>query len=80
MEHHKKVNEIKLEGQMALIVLILAIFAPGWSTIIAGVLSKNDDQQKSAIIVGILQVLLTFILVGWIWAIISALAIKKNSA
>ena len=25
MEHHKKVNEIKLEGQMALIVLILAI-------------------------------------------------------
>ena len=78
MEHHKKVNEIKLDSQMALIVLILSIFAPGWSTIIAGVLSKNDDQQKSAIIVGIIQIFTVFIVVGWIWAIMNALAIKKN--
>ena len=78
MEHHKRVNEIKLDSQMALIVLILAFFAPGWSTIVAGVLSKNDEQQKSAIIVGVIQVLTCWLLIGWIWAIMSALAIKKN--
>tara|TARA_B110000503_G_C6868096_1_gene297518 strand:- start:317 stop:556 length:240 start_codon:yes stop_codon:yes gene_type:complete len=78
MEHHKKVNEIKLDSQMALVVLILSIFAPGFSTIVAGVLSKDDDKQKSAIIVGIIQILTSFILIGWIWAIMNALAIKKN--
>ena len=77
-EMHKKVNEIKLDSQMALVVLILSFLAPGLSTIVAGVLSKNDDQQKAAIIIGIVQVFTTFILIGWIWAIMNALAIKKN--
>ena len=48
------VNSIKLDGQMGLVILILAILAPGWSTIIAGVLSKNDEQQKNGIIVGLI--------------------------
>ena len=78
MEHHKRVNEIKLDSQMALIVLILAIFAPGWSTIVAGVLSKNDEQQKSAIIVGVIQILTCWFFLGWFWAIMNALAIRKN--
>ena len=78
MEHHKRVNEIKLDSQMALIVLILAIFAPGWSTIVAGVLSKNDEQQKSATIVGVIQILTCWFVLGWIWAIMNALAIRKN--
>ncbi len=79
-EHNAKVNEIKLEGNMGLIVFVLALLVcPGLSTIIAGFLCKNDDQKKSAIMIGILQALLVFLLVGWIWAIMSGWKIYNNS-
>ena len=74
------VNSIKLDGQMGLVILILAILAPGWSTIIAGVLSKNDEQQKNGIIVGLIQIFTCWLLIGWIWAIMNGLKIKGNSA
>ena len=73
------VNSIKLDGQMGLVILILAILAPGWSTIIAGVLSKNDEQQKNGIIVGLIQIFTCWLLIGWIWAIMNGLKIKGNS-
>ena len=79
-EHNAKVNGIKLEGSMGLIILLLAIFiCPGWSTVFAGFMQKDEDAKKSAIIIGIVQVLLIFVLVGWIWAIMSAFKIYNNS-
>ena len=78
-EQNNTVNGIKLEGSMGLIILVLAIFAPGWSTMIAGFLSKNESDRTPAIIVGLLQVLTCWLLIGWIWAILSGWKIYNNS-
>ena len=63
---------------MGLIVLLLSILLPGWGTIIAGILAKGESQ-KPAIIVGILQIVTCWLLIGWVWSIITGLAIYKNS-
>jgi len=69
---------IKLEKQMGLIVLVLSILAPGWSSILAGFLAKGDNL-KPGVIVGVLQMLTCFLLVGWIWSIWVGYTIYKNS-
>ena len=53
--------------------------APGFSTVFAGMKCEDKDAQKSAIIIGIVQLLLVPLLVGWIWAIMSACKIYNNS-
>ena len=79
-EHNEKVNSIKLDATMGLVVLILAIgVIPGPSTMVAGFLCGDEDKKKSAIIIGIVQWLLDAVLVGWIWAIMSACKIYGNS-
>ena len=78
-EMHKQVQAIKLEKNLGLIIFILSILIPGWSTIIAGFLASGDDVKKPAIIVGIIQVLTCWLLVGWVWSIINGWTIYKNS-
>ena len=78
-EHNDKVNSISLEKNMALLVFVLCILAGGLGTIIAGVLSKDDDKQKSAIILGIVQWLLAFLVIGWLWSIYSGWKIYSNA-
>ena len=73
------VKEIKLEKNHGLIVLLLAIFGGGWSSVAAGFLSKNESDKKPAIIVGLCQWFSSFILVGYIWAIMTGFKIYKNS-
>ena len=59
----------KVESSMGLIVLILNIFFPGWGTVIAGVLTQEAEKKTPAIIVGILQFILAYFLIGWFWSI-----------
>ena len=42
-EINAKVNSIKLEGKIGLIILIFAILWPGFSTIIAGILCTDTE-------------------------------------
>ena len=77
-EMHAKVTGIKLEGMMGLIVLVLAIFFPGWSTIIAGVLAGGDTLIPG-VVIGLLQFLTCWLLIGWVWSIINGWTIYKNS-
>ena len=72
-------HELKVEKDHALIVLILCILGSGWGVIIAAVLSKQEDKKKNGIIWGVICLLLTEVLIGWILAIMCGLAIKKNS-
>ena len=65
-ELHKK-SIVKLEPTMGLICFIANIGWPGLGTIIAGFINK--DAMMNNLIVGILQMFLTCILVGWIWSI-----------
>ena len=76
---NESVNAIKLDSTMGMVVLLLAILAPGISTCIAGVLSKDDEQMKNGIIVGIIQFLLLGVCIGWIWALLSGWKIYSNS-
>ena len=78
-EMNTQVCAIKLEKQHGLIVLVVALLASGWATVIAGFLSKNEADKKPAIIIGIVQIIATSILIGWLWAIWTSYKIYQNS-
>ncbi|KAL0483513.1 hypothetical protein AKO1_014553 [Acrasis kona] len=60
----------KLEETMALVVLILNIIFPGIGTIVAAILTDSDEKRKWNLIFGVLQILLSFLLIGWLWSIL----------
>lgn len=62
-----------LKMDQALICLVVNIFAPGIGTIIGGVLG-----EKPLIGRGIAQLLLSIIIVGWIWAIVTGVQFLQN--
>mmetsp|Transcript_22464 Transcript_22464/g.24983 ORF Transcript_22464/g.24983 Transcript_22464/m.24983 type:complete len:83 (+) Transcript_22464:36-284(+) len=74
----KEIPEVK--GEMICIVLwILNLFAPGFGTFLSSCLG-DKDCISSQIIVGILQWLTGFCIIGWIWSIWwGALIYKKHS-
>lgn len=51
---------------MAIVLLIINIFLPGWGTIIMAFL---DGFKLKTLIVGILQFFTCFLIIGWIWSI-----------
>jgi len=59
---------------MALVVLVVNLFFPGIGTIIAGVVG-----EKPLIGRGIAQLLLTIIVVGWIWALVTSVQCLQNA-
>ncbi len=75
-ELHKK-SIVKLEGQMGLICFLCNIGWPGLGTIIAGLINK--DAMMNNLIVGLLQMFLTCVLVGWIWSIYTGYLIWQAS-
>lgn len=61
----------------AIILLIINIFFPGWGTII---MSFIGGFKVKTLIVGILQFLTAFIIIGWIWSIWwGILCLQKSS-
>ena len=79
MEHHKRVNGVKLLPEMGMFIFIFSILAPGFSTITAGFLTEDAAEKKSCIIVGIFQILLTPFFIGICWSIYNGFCIFKNS-
>ena len=77
-EMHAKVTGIKLEGMMGLIILVLSVFVPGWSTLIAGVLAGGDNLMPG-VVIGVLQFLTCWLIVGWLWSIFVGFKIYSNS-
>jgi uncharacterized membrane protein (DUF485 family) len=59
------INHVK--APMGIILLILNIIIPGVGTFINGLM--GDKIHLTTVIIGILQILTTFILIGWIWSI-----------
>ena len=77
-EMHAKVTGIKLEGMMGLIILVLSVFVPGWSTLNAGVLAGGDNLMPG-VVIGVLQFLTCWLIVGWLWSIFVGFKIYSNS-
>lgn len=63
-----------IEKVPAILVLVVNLIAPGIGTIVAGVLG-----EKPLIGRGIAQLVLSFILIGWIWAIVTSVQVLQNA-
>ena len=78
-EMNKQVCEVKVDQGMAIAVLLMGILLGGLGTIIVAFLQKDEGAKKNIIIVGVLQWFLSFLLVGWLWAIWTSWKIYNNS-
>lgn len=56
-------------------LFIVNIFLPGVGTFIAGL----KGEKNTTLVVGVLQFLLAFLLIGWIWSIVWGYFIYKKS-
>ena len=65
-----KASVVSLEHTLAIVCLILNCipFTSGVGTMISA--CAGGDFNGTALLFGLLQLLLTFILVGWIWSIV----------
>lgn len=53
---------------LAIFVLIICIILPGFGTIAMMIIS-NSYNKRDFLIVAILQLISTFIIIGWVWSI-----------
>ncbi|KAL9645390.1 hypothetical protein ABK040_002589 [Willaertia magna] len=72
-------SAVKVGKGMGIIILLINVFFPGIGTIIAGVMTEEKDKSSSAIIVGILQLVLSACCIGWLWAIWTGIQIMQVS-
>ena len=72
-------HQLKVEQGQAMLILILTILGSGWGVVIAAVLSKQENLKKNGIIFGVICVFTSWLIVGWVFAIMAGLAINKNS-
>jgi len=76
---HKKVTDIKLDGSMGLIILVIAILFGPFATMIAGVLAKGD-AMTAGIVIGLVQwFAVWFFFIGYFWCIYTSFKIYSNS-
>lgn len=63
-----------LDSTRAILCLLINVFAPGIGTIAAGVMG-----QKPLIGRGVAQLLLSIVLVGWVWGIVTGVQLLQNA-
>ena len=81
MEMINQAHGLRMESaNMGLIMFIVSIWLGPISTIVAGVMSKDEGAKKAGIIVGILQYLLIWLFgIGYLWGIYNGFKIWQNS-
>ncbi|KAL9645392.1 hypothetical protein ABK040_002591 [Willaertia magna] len=70
---------VKVQKGMGIIILLINVFFPGIGTLLAGIMTEEKDKSQSAIIVGILQIVLSCCCIGWLWAIWTGIQIMQAS-
>lgn len=63
-----------LEKTMAVLCLVINILIPGIGTIVAGVLGSKPMIGR-----GVAQLLLTLVIVGWIWGVVTGVQLITNA-
>lgn len=69
---------VKVEAQRGLFILMFNTFLPGTGTIIAGFLVGGDSVENN-LLVGILQMFMTCLVVGWLWSVYTGFLIYNKS-
>lgn len=64
-----------VEQNIAIVTLVVNIFVPGIGTIIAGVVGNKPMIGR-----GIAQLILSLIIVGWIWGIVTGVQVLQNAS
>jgi hypothetical protein len=62
-----------------ILALVLCILLGGLGTIIVGAIDDRGNNKMNIILLGVIQLVLTFILVGWIWAVIWGIMVFVRS-
>lgn len=63
-----------VDMNMAIVVLIVNLLVPGIGTIVAGVMG-----EKPLIGRGVVQLLTSWLIVGWIWALVTSIQVLQNA-
>ena len=74
---------VECDYTTAVILLIInALFCPGLGTAMSSMASKDKTKgiNTSAILVGIIQFLLTYLLIGYIWAVYHGIVLVRISS
>lgn len=67
-----------VDKPLHIIIFIINIFFPGIGTMISGCIAKSGFSGYT-IVIGLLQLLTAWIIVGWVWSIIWGWLIFKKS-
>ncbi len=76
-EDLQKKSVLKVGKPANLILFIMNIFLPGWGTMISSCISSSFSS--TAFLVGLVQLLTCWLIVGWIWSIYWGYLIFKKS-
>ena len=81
MEMINQAHSLRMESSnLGLVMFLVSIWLGPISTIVAGVMSKDEACKKAGIIVGVLQYLLiAFFGIGYFWGIFNGFKIWQNS-
>jgi len=71
-------SEVDVTETMATVIFILNILTGSLGTLISACADKKGFN-KSALLVGLLQFLLAYVLIGWIWGVLHGYAIYKKN-
>eukprot|EP00347_Sterkiella_histriomuscorum_P014037 403362400 len=69
----------KVEKPLHLILFIINIFFPGLGTCISACVNKGGSFSLETLVVGLLQMFLCWLFIGWIWSIWWGYLIYKKS-
>ena len=62
-----------------IVIFLLNIFFPGIGTMISACINKANKLYPFTIVIGLLQLLTAWLLIGWIWSIVWGWFIFKKS-
>ena len=62
-----------------ILALVLCILLGGLGTIIVGAIDDRGNDKKNIIILGVIQLVLSIIAVGWVWAVVWGILVFVRS-
>ena len=71
-------SKVDVNEGLGLVILILNVFSGSLGTLLSALIDKKG-LNTAALLVWLLQFLLSFIIIGWVWGILHGYAIYRKS-